>query len=221
MPIIVQWNFQSDKKVCISHLVWTPGIFPWPRCYGKNNSEAALDDVEVHGLLHRPWTQPPLYFCATGETTIRHRSMTASSASQVQFQHIFSSVFIFLSCTAADPEVKVFISPCILPLFLHLLQRLETFTLRLHAASKLHHVHIISIPSTAEAPKLCFAFAKPRTHNSARLRHHWGSHTSLLAYHGKPCVQLVVRISHISGTVVIVRARRLCSSNNTYSLYSY
>lgn len=57
----------------------------------------------------------PLYFCATEETTIRHRSMTASSASQVQFQHIFSSVFIFLSCAAADPEVKVFISPCILP----------------------------------------------------------------------------------------------------------
>ena len=66
------------------------------------------------------------------KTTIRHRSMTASSASQVQFQHIFSSVFIFLSCTAADPDVKVFISPCILPLFLQLLQRLETSTLRLH-----------------------------------------------------------------------------------------
>lgn len=32
-----------------------------PRCYGKNNSEAALDDVEIHGLLHRPWTQPTIY----------------------------------------------------------------------------------------------------------------------------------------------------------------
>lgn len=132
MPIIVQWNFQSDKKY--ASRTWFGHLASFRRrgAMAKITAKQPWMMLKYTGSSIVLGPNQPLYFCATEETTIRHRSMTASSASQVQFQHIFSSVFIFLSCTAADPEVKVFISPCILPLFLHLLQRLETFTLRLH-----------------------------------------------------------------------------------------
>ena len=206
------WNFQIDEKY--TSRTWFGHLAPLP-------------DYSSHTTLRRrgamakitakqPWMTLKytgssivlgpnqlyisIYPRATEETTLRHRSVTAPSASQVQFQHIFSSVFIFLSCTAGDPGAEVFISLRILPfhfdIYLNLLKPSPWGCIQTHLSAPWliifpsptpHHPRFLTsrhphypnpIPSTAEAPKLCFAFAKPQTHNSTRSNHHWGSHTS-------------------------------------------